>query len=54
MKYEAAVKELQMIVNELESDAVDMDNLLEKVKRAKELLVLCKGKLRHIEEEIEL
>jgi exodeoxyribonuclease VII small subunit len=54
MKYEEAVKELQTIVNELESNAVNMDSLLEKVERAKELLVLCKEKLRHIEAAIEL
>ena len=52
MKYEAAIKELQTIVNQLESQEVNMDNLLEKVKRAKELLDFCKQKLRSVESEI--
>ncbi len=49
MKYEAAVEELQGIINQLENDEVNMDDLLEKVQRAKELLVFCKEKLRTVE-----
>jgi len=52
MKYESAVKELQGIINQLESDEVNMDNLLSKIQRAKELLVFCKSKLRAVEGEV--
>lgn len=52
MKYEEAVQELQNIIQQLESDEVNMDNLLDKVQRAKELLVFCKSKLRNVESEV--
>jgi len=52
MTYEKAIAELQDIVQALENDQVNMDSLLEKVKRAKHLLEFCKGKLRSIEGEV--
>ena len=54
MTYESAVKELQTIVQQMENEEIDMDSLLEKVKRAKSLLVFCKERLRNVKDEIEL
>lgn len=52
MTYEKAIAELQSIVEALENDDINMDNLLEKVKRAKHLLEFCKGKLRAVDTEV--
>ena len=50
--YEEAVKELQQIVNGLQEEAVGVDALSEKVKRAAELIKICKEKLRSTETDI--
>ena len=54
MKYEEALTELQSIVKELEVDNASIDNLAFKVKRAKELVELCKTKLRDTEAALDL
>lgn len=51
--YNKAFAELQNIVEKLQSDNVDLDSLGSEVKRAAELVNLCKTKLRTIEQEIE-
>lgn len=51
--YDAAMQELQSIVSQLQSDSVGIDDLAEKVKRASELIKLCKEKLRETEEAIQ-
>lgn len=43
--------ELQQIVQELQEQAVNMDELSEKVKRSAELLTFCREKLRKTEAE---
>ena len=53
MTYEAAVKELQEIMDALQQEAVSIDDLSSKVSRAAELIQLCKNKLRQTEEKIE-
>lgn len=53
MTYEAAIKELQEIMNALQEEAVSIDDLSTKVSRAAELIQLCKNKLRQTEEKIE-
>ena len=50
--YDAAMQELQNIVTLLQSDSVGIDDLADKVKRATELIQLCKEKLRETEEAI--
>lgn len=52
MKYEAAYKELQEIVKEIETGNVSVDDLSIKVKRAGELIEICKQKLFHTEKEV--
>lgn len=50
--YEKAYHELQEIVQELETEDVNIDQIQKKMKRAAELIKICKKKLRSTEEEI--
>lgn len=49
LKYEALMAELQAIVKKMESDELDVDQLSEQLKRAQELIKLCKDKLTKTE-----
>ena len=51
-KYEAAFAELQAIVHRMENDELDIDQMTEQLKRAQELIKLCKDKLTKTDEEI--
>jgi len=51
-KYEAAFAELQAIVRKMENDELDIDQLSEQLKRAQELIKLCRDKLTKTDEEI--
>ena len=42
IKYEAAYAELQAIVRKMENDELDIDQMSEQLKRAQELIKLCK------------
>jgi len=44
--------ELEEILNEIESEEINVDILAEKVKRAAYLIKFCKGRLRNTEEEV--
>jgi exodeoxyribonuclease VII small subunit len=50
--YESAYKELEEITREIENDAVSVDILSEKVKRASFLIEFCQKKLRQTEDEV--
>lgn len=52
LKYEALMAELQAIVRKMESDELDVDQLSEQLKRAQELIKLCKDKLTKTEADI--
>lgn len=52
MKYEAALAELQAIVRKMENDELDIDQMSDQLKRAQELIKLCKDKLTKTDEEI--
>ena len=52
MKYEKAYAELQTIVRKMENDELDIDQMAEQLKRAQELIKLCKDKLTKTDEEI--
>jgi len=52
IKYEAAYAELQAIVRKMENDELDIDQMSDQLKRAKELIKLCKDKLTKTDEEI--
>ncbi|MBO4820728.1 MAG: exodeoxyribonuclease VII small subunit [Prevotella sp.] len=53
LKYEQAVAELESIVKKMENDELDIDSLAEQLKRAKQLIQLCKDKLTKADEEIQ-
>ena len=52
LTYSQALTELEEILNEIESEEINVDMLAEKVKRAAYLIKFCKGKLRNTEEEV--
>jgi len=52
MKYEQAYAELQTIVHRMENDELDIDQMGEQLKRAQQLIKLCKDKLTKTDEEI--
>lgn len=51
--YEKAYSELEAIINQLESDALSIELLAEKVSRAAYLLEICTKKMRSIESNIQ-
>lgn len=53
LNYEEAYKELQTIVSELEHSEIGIDELNQRMKRAAELLRLCKDKLFKTEESVQ-
>lgn len=52
IKYEEAVAQLEEIVDKMENDELDIDQLSDQLKRAKELVKLCKDKLTKTDDEI--
>lgn len=50
--YTEAFEELQAIVAEIESGEISVDELSDKVKRATELIKVCKLKLTSTEENV--
>ncbi len=52
LTYTQAVAELEAIVRDIENEDVEVDHLLEKVKRASALIKYCKDKLRDTEGEV--
>lgn len=53
LSYQSAMQELQTIVAQLEANAIGIDELSEKVKRAAELVQFCQKKLRTTEKEMD-
>ena len=53
LSYKSALEELQTIVTQLEANAIGIDELSEKVKRAAELVQFCQEKLRATEKEMD-
>ncbi len=52
MSYSEAIKEIELIVHEIERETIEIDTLSSKVKRAVELIKDCKRKLRKTEAEL--
>ena len=50
--YTEAFEELQKIVSEIEEGEISIDELSIKVKRAAELIKICKNKLTSTEEDV--
>ncbi len=52
MKYEEAMRELERIVARMENEEPDIDSLGEQLRRAQQLIKLCKAKLTKTDKEI--
>lgn len=52
INYTEAFEELQTIVSEIEQGEISVDELSEKVKRAAQLIKICKTKLTTTEEDV--
>ncbi|MCK9615209.1 MAG: exodeoxyribonuclease VII small subunit [Candidatus Omnitrophica bacterium] len=52
IKYNEAINELNGILSDLESERVDVDELTTRVKRAVELIKLCREKIEETELEV--
>lgn len=50
--YKSALDELESLVHEIESHEVPLDELVQKVTRANELIVFCQESLRSTSEEV--
>lgn len=48
-----ALEELETILRRIDEDDIDVDRLAEELRRATELLELCRGKIRKAELEVE-
>lgn len=53
VNYEEAVHQLENIVEKMERGELDVDSLVSQLKRAQELVKLCKKKLKHTDDEIQ-
>jgi exodeoxyribonuclease VII small subunit len=53
LNYSTALAELELILEQIESDELNIDDLLGKVQRAAVLVETCKAKLNGIETEVE-
>ena len=51
--YEEAVHQLENIVEKMERGELDVDSMVSQLKRAQELVKLCKKKLKHTDDEIQ-
>ncbi|MES2415819.1 MAG: exodeoxyribonuclease VII small subunit [Pseudomonadota bacterium] len=52
--YEAALKELENLVSEMESGQLPLDQLLTGYQRGAQLLAFCKGKLEAVENQVKV
>lgn len=52
ISYTEAIAEIEKIMTKLRGESVDVDTLTAEVKRASELIELCKQRLRTTEEEV--
>jgi exodeoxyribonuclease VII small subunit len=52
MKYSEALEELQHLVEEIENGEISLDDLSVKVRRASELIRICRSKLSATEEDV--
>ncbi len=52
VKYEEAMRQLEEIVTKIENNELDIDELTTQLRKAKELITLCKDKLLKTDEEL--
>jgi len=51
--YEKAVLEIEKIIEDIETDTIDIDMVSEKVKKATALIKKCKNKLTGTQQEVD-
>lgn len=51
-KFEDKIKELELIINELESGNIDLEDSIKKYTKAMKLVKECDEKLKSIEEQV--
>ena len=52
VKYSKAIKTLDEIISKIESEEIDVDELSDNVKKAVELIRVCKDKIEKAEMEV--
>lgn len=52
IKYSEAIEELNQIKEDLQSERIDLDEVSKKIKRAVELLKICKARIHKTEMEV--
>ncbi|MBQ2394191.1 MAG: exodeoxyribonuclease VII small subunit [Alistipes sp.] len=52
ISYTEAMAEIEKIMTKLRSESIDVDTLADEVKRASELIEMCKQRLHTTEEEV--
>ncbi len=50
--FSVAMKELESILERIDGDGIDIDHLATELRRATELLELCRGKIQKAEVEV--
>jgi exodeoxyribonuclease VII small subunit len=50
--YESSLAELKGVLNDIDNQETNLDDLLNNVERANQLVLHCKGKLRAIENNV--
>lgn len=50
--YTDALNELNEISHDIDNESIPLDELAKKVKRASELITICRAKLRSTEDEV--
>jgi exodeoxyribonuclease VII small subunit len=52
--YEAALAELERLVQAMEAGQLPLDQMLDSYKRGAELLVFCRGRLEAVEQQVKI
>ena len=52
LKFGDALEELEAILRRVESEEIDIDSLAEELRRAAQLLEVCRGKIKRAEVEV--
>ena len=52
LSFSAAMEELESILERIDGDGTDIDQLAAELRRAQELLELCRGKIRKADVEV--
>ncbi len=52
MKYEEAIRQLETIVSQIENNELDIDQLADRLKEAKDLIAFCKDTLYKTDEKM--